>query len=92
MRGVTGVVVEPVRGAVGDGVSGFGKGIIRGILGAAVKPAVGVIDLASRAAEGLRNAAAAAIDPRRVRPPRHFDSFDKALRPYSYRENEGWFM
>ena len=45
-------MVEPVRGAMDDGVSGLGKGVVRGVLGVAVKPVVGVFDAVSRTSEG----------------------------------------
>jgi hypothetical protein len=52
VEGVTGIVVSPYRGWQADGGIGFGMGIAKGILGVALKPAVGVFDLASRATEG----------------------------------------
>jgi hypothetical protein len=52
-HGVTGLVVEPVRGAMDDGIAGLGKGMVRGVLGVAVKPVVGVFDAASRTSEGI---------------------------------------
>lgn len=57
VEGVTGIVVSPYRGWETGGGVGFGMGIAKGILGVALKPAVGVFDLASRATEGLRNTA-----------------------------------
>lgn len=57
LDGVTGIVMEPYRGWKEDGGVGLGKGIAKGLLGVAFKPAVGVLDLTSRAAEGVRNAA-----------------------------------
>lgn len=55
--GVTGIVKAPYRGWEEGGGVGFGVGIAKGLLGVALKPAVGVFDLASRATEGLRNVA-----------------------------------
>ena len=57
LEGVTGVVVAPYRGWETGGGLGFSVGIAKGILGVAIKPTVGLFDLASRATEGLRNAA-----------------------------------
>ena len=54
-EGVSGVVVSPYRGWQEGGVMGFGKGVAKGLLGVALKPAVGVCDLASRATQGIRN-------------------------------------
>ena len=38
-----------------DMVVGFGKGVVKGVIGAAVKPAVGLLDLTSRTTEAIRN-------------------------------------
>jgi hypothetical protein len=68
----------------------IGLGVAKGLLGVALKPAVGVFDLASRAAEGLRNTAYGGIDPlgnralynvTRSRIPRAFGR-GGALHPY----------
>lgn len=56
-EGVAGILVSPYRGWEQGGAVGFGTGIAKGILGVALKPAVGVLDLASRASEGIRNSA-----------------------------------
>lgn len=77
VEGFTGIVVSPYRGYETGGMSGFGMGIAKGLLGVALKPAVGVLDLASRATEGLKNSALN-IDPElrdgvhRKRIPRPF--------------------
>jgi hypothetical protein len=57
VEGVTGIVVSPYRGWESGGGVGLATGMARGILGVALKPAVGVLDLASRATEGIRNTA-----------------------------------
>jgi hypothetical protein len=57
LEGVTGIVVEPYRGWVEEGGIGFGIGLARGIIGVALKPAVGVFDLASRTTEGIKHSA-----------------------------------
>lgn len=40
--GVTGIVVEPIKGGNQDGISGVAKGIGRGLLGVVAKPIGGV--------------------------------------------------
>jgi len=72
---------------------GLGKGVAKGLLGAAFKPAVGVLDLTSRAAEGVRNAAfntkleAGSMNILgRLRVPRQFGR-DGLIRPYSLRSS-----
>ena len=52
LGGVSGLFVEPIRGAQTGGGTGFVAGLGRGLLGAVVKPAVGMFDLASRTTEG----------------------------------------
>lgn len=82
-EGVTGIVFAPYRGMQESGASGFATGLAKGILGAALKPAIGVFDFAARTGEGIRNATigadeiiAAKLDASlaRVRIPRHFSS------------------
>jgi len=53
--GVSGIVISPYRGWEAGGSVGFGVGIAKGLLGVALKPAVGVFDLAARATEGMRS-------------------------------------
>jgi vacuolar protein sorting-associated protein 13A/C len=46
--GVTGVITKPIEGASKGGVTGFFKGTGMGLLGLAIKPVTGVIDLVSK--------------------------------------------
>lgn len=39
--GLTGLVVQPAKGAKEEGLVGFGKGVFKGSLGVAFKPASG---------------------------------------------------
>jgi hypothetical protein len=43
--------MEPFKGAERDGIAGFGKGIVRGVVGVALKPVVGVFDFGARTFE-----------------------------------------
>ena len=54
-RGLTGLFSEPVKGAQKEGPEGFVKGLGKGLLGAIVKPAVGVVDAVN---DGLTKTAA----------------------------------
>ena len=47
-RGVGSLLSAPVKGAQKDGAAGFLKGLGKGVVGALVKPAVGVADAAAR--------------------------------------------
>lgn len=74
-EGIAGIVTQPYKGAESDGVEGFFKGISKGLAGVVIKPVVGVIDFASRTAEGVKNTATYFDDKAselRIRPPRVF--------------------
>ncbi len=70
-NGLTSVVSNPVQGAASDGIRGFGKGVLSGLVGAVLKPVVGVIDAVGQIGYGVQNG------PRRgrarLRRPRAFD-------------------
>lgn len=73
--GIAGLVTQPYEGAESGGVEGFFKGVSKGFVGLVVKPVVGVIDLASKTAEGVKNTANYFDDKPnelRVRIPRVF--------------------
>jgi len=84
VQGVGGVVYEPLRGAYDDRFSGMVKGVGRGVIGLGLKPAIGVVDLFTRTAEGVRNTATYWDEIRRgrVRHPRYFGR-DKVLETFS---------
>ncbi|KDO35051.1 hypothetical protein SPRG_01115 [Saprolegnia parasitica CBS 223.65] len=82
VEGVTGVVLNPIRGAQSDGAVGFLKGTVTGILGLPMKPVAGVFDFASRATQGIRNRSLAyGRQGLRVRLPRVFGRYNE-LRCY----------
>jgi len=54
-QGVTGLVTEPIRHAKEEGTVGFFKGIGKGLTGVVLKPVAGVVDLGSKAAQGIMN-------------------------------------
>lgn len=57
VEGMSGIFESPLRGWETGGSLGFGMGVAQGLLGAALKPAVGVFDFASKTAEGFRQSA-----------------------------------
>lgn len=64
--------MQPVQGAREEGAKGFFKGLGKGFLGVVVKPIAGVLDFATRTAEGTRNTATMFEDRYgRRRPPRY---------------------
>lgn len=90
--GIGGLARHPLQGAEKEGVAGFFKGVGKGVLGLATKPAIGAFDLASNLAEGVRNTTtvfdADGLD--RVRLTR-FIGTDGIVRPYTQREALGQF-
>lgn len=90
--GIGGMARHPLEGAEKEGAAGFVKGVGKGLLGLATKPAIGAFDLASNLAEGVRNTTtvfdAEGLD--RVRLTR-FIGMDGIVRPYSQREALGQF-
>jgi len=85
-------VMKPIEGAESEGAFGFFKGVGKGLVGAVTKPVVGVFDLASNVAEGVRNTTTVFDNPERdrARMPRHVPA-DGVLRPYSAREAMGQY-
>ncbi|PNS16408.1 Vacuolar protein sorting-associated protein 13 [Sphaceloma murrayae] len=90
--GIGGLARHPMEGAEKEGALGFVKGVGKGMLGFATKPAIGAFDLASNLAEGVRNTTTVfdqeGLD--RVRMPR-FIGQDGIVRPYAQREALGQF-
>jgi vacuolar protein sorting-associated protein 13A/C len=90
--GIGGLARHPLQGAEKEGLPGFMKGVGKGVLGLATKPAIGAFDLASNVAEGVRNTTTVfdqeGLD--RVRLTR-FIGMDGLVKPYSQREALGQF-
>ncbi|KAI1625793.1 hypothetical protein EDD37DRAFT_625576 [Exophiala viscosa] len=90
--GIGGLARHPLEGAEKEGALGFVKGVGKGFLGLATKPAIGAFDLASNVAEGVRNTTTVfdqeGLD--RVRLTR-FIGMDGIVRPYAQREALGQF-
>ncbi|KAL1297408.1 hypothetical protein AAFC00_004942 [Neodothiora populina] len=90
--GIGGLARHPLEGAEREGLGGFAKGVGKGLLGLATKPALGAFDLASNVAEGVRNTTTVfdqeGLD--RVRLTRYIGR-DGIVRPYSQRESLGQF-
>jgi len=90
--GIGGLARQPMQGAEREGAAGFVKGVGKGLLGLATKPAIGAFDLASSVAEGVRNTTTVfdqdGLD--RVRLAR-FIGIDGIVRPYNQREALGQY-
>jgi len=53
VTGVTGIFTQPYKGAKAGGVKGFAKGVGRGLVGAAVTPATGVLRAGESVSRGI---------------------------------------
>lgn len=90
VRGLSGIVASPVRGAVGGGLGGLLQGVGQGVLGVGVKPIVGAVDFATRTAQGIA-ALADEPAPERVRAPRVVAA-DGLVRPYDAKAAAGQLL
>jgi len=88
VRGITGIVQDPYRGAKRDGAKGFVLGCLKGVVGVGVKPIVGIIDAYAHATENLQKFATHLNSDRRlaVRRLRFAPMFglDSRLLPYDF--------
>jgi hypothetical protein len=88
-QGVTGVFTAPVRGAQEGGLLGFGKGLVKGTVGLAIKPVAGVIDAATSVGAGIKNTGEVVEEARvRSRFPRMLYGSQKAVKIYD--EEAAW--
>jgi hypothetical protein len=98
LRGATGLVYEPLKGARQKGARGFAVGVGKGIAGAALRPTAGLLRLADRWAgawgvlthslTGDAEGVAAVVGGRigRVRPPRMLHEGEQRLAEFSMAE------
>jgi hypothetical protein len=87
-HGVTGVVMQPVRGFQEEGAIGLVKGVGKGAAGLVLRPAVGVVDVFTKTAEGIQNMGKfldSSGHRGRMRPPRSLRANgDKLLVAYDW--------
>ncbi|KAH9104923.1 hypothetical protein AeMF1_019123 [Aphanomyces euteiches] len=85
LAGVSGIITQPAMGAYHNGLTGFVEGVGKGIIGAAVKPTAGILDLAAQTTAGITYSAAS-FDKKpkltRLRLPRMMATADKRLTIY----------
>ena len=84
-EGVTGVVTQPIKGAMNDGVEGFFGGIGKGIFGFVTKPIVGTVDLVGKTIDGVR-ASTSSTSVERLRRVRPIDK-EQSLHMYDHNES-----
>jgi hypothetical protein len=56
VKGVTGIVSEPIKGAMEDGGKGFAIGVVKGLTGVVAKPIAGLMELGAKTTEGFVSA------------------------------------
>jgi len=83
VRGISGVVADPVQAVQQDGLSpsSLGKGMASGLTGLITKPTAGVLGFVSKTAEGVSATTEAGNQKNRKRMPRYFGP-DKVLRSF----------
>ena len=89
---VFGFYRQAFQGLTRNGIRGSLAGLARAPVGAIVKPAVGVLDLAAKVLEGVKNMVVVLpTAQQRVRPPRIFH-VDRVLRPFQKEEAQAQSM
>jgi len=71
LEGVAGVFVSPYEGAKKTGVSGFFKGVGRGVVGLVAKPLTGALDAVSSLTDGVASTADSLSGRSEVKRRRH---------------------
>ncbi|KAG5176382.1 hypothetical protein JKP88DRAFT_265414 [Tribonema minus] len=88
-EGVSGIFTTPIRGAKNAGVGGFLKGVGHGVLGAVVKPVVGLSDGVVSVLQGVSNSSDNVVAKKPLRPRRALElmpgtsTMQAVLVPYS---------
>jgi hypothetical protein len=53
VHGLSGIFVDPYKGAKKEGVKGFLKGVGKGLIGVVAKPAAGALDFGTKTIQGM---------------------------------------
>ncbi len=92
LRGLAGLISEPIRGVEEAGLVGLIKGIQRGVLRAVALPLAVLLEMSARFADSVRRAVAGSSNLGWLRPPRHV-SPSEALAPYDWSSAMGrWLL
>eukprot|EP00474_Spongospora_subterranea_P004384 CRZ04842.1 hypothetical protein [Spongospora subterranea] len=82
--GIAGIVLDPLKGAANNGVSGFFKGVAFGAVGLFAKPLTGALDAVSSVSQGVKNTSnVSSKRTNQVRLPRMLYGYDRAIRDYN---------
>ncbi len=86
VKGLTGLVTDPLKGAQQNGIGGFATGLAKGLVGVVAKPVSGLLDATSATLQGIGNTTAflledndAFVENTRVRPQRFIDPATRAI-------------
>ena len=83
LKGATGIIKDPIKGAKEGGTKGALKGFVKGTTGVVLKPTAGILDSVSKISEGIKNNVNMNQETvERVRLPR-FIASDGVLRPFN---------
>ncbi|EDO14961.1 hypothetical protein Kpol_388p4 [Vanderwaltozyma polyspora DSM 70294] len=90
--GISGMALDPYKGAQKEGAAGFIKGLGKGIFGLPTKTAIGILDLTNNLSQGVKSTTTV-LDtsiPYRVRMARYI-GHDQIIKPYNLRESQGQY-
>ena len=94
-KGIAGVVTEPIKGYKKKKIKGLLVGGARGLSGLIIKPMAGILDAASKAAEGVKNTADVfnkIYVSKRSRVPRPFYGERSIIKPYNEYDSQVLFF
>jgi Vacuolar-sorting-associated 13 protein C-terminal/SHR-binding domain of vacuolar-sorting associated protein 13/Autophagy-related protein C terminal domain len=94
-KGIAGVITEPIKGYKKKKTKGLFIGGAKGLSGLLIKPIAGVLDAASKAAEGVKNTADVfnkSIIFQRSRVPRTFYGDKSFIKPYNEYDSQVLFF
>eukprot|EP01091_Cochliopodium_minus_P000558 TRINITY_DN10503_c0_g1_i1.p1 TRINITY_DN10503_c0_g1~~TRINITY_DN10503_c0_g1_i1.p1 ORF type:complete len:456 (-),score=106.90 TRINITY_DN10503_c0_g1_i1:17-1384(-) len=90
IKGISGIITDPIKGAKEEGGIGFLKGVGIGVAGFITKPVTGVMDMTSRIGQGIKNTALYFdnLKKLRIRAPRYIGK-SHVMTEYNGVESEG---
>jgi len=95
--GISGIVMDPIKGAQKGGVGGFFKGTATGLLGVVAKPTAGVVNATSQTLKSVGNTATLVLSDKvepleKMRLPRYIPDNSGSLQRYSEDYSLGAFL
>mmetsp|Transcript_29417 Transcript_29417/g.49853 ORF Transcript_29417/g.49853 Transcript_29417/m.49853 type:complete len:654 (+) Transcript_29417:257-2218(+) len=95
--GISGVFLDPIKGAKKEGFGGFFKGTAKGLLGVVAKPTAGVINATSQTLKSVGNTATLVLSEgieatEKVRPPRYVPTHSRILPSFDFNYSLGAYL